>query len=424
MKIRIIHLKKEWIWIFVICTLIALGTNFHILSFAALILCSFSLVYLNKKSCQCLIFAIMSFANIFKMSPGSQSFFTYVLLLYVLLMIFKISTAGHCIIFIICFALYLIAIQLMMNSLNILRTIKFVANLFILYDILSSHWERNPAQLFKAYIFGVIGASVVRWSGLFPNVASYINEVTVGQIYYNDVVRFSGLYDDPNYYSVNVIIALCLLVILFDKKEIKITEMCILSGIMIGFIGLTSSKSALFMLILPVLMLAYSNSRNRRHFFQITYVIGIVLLIFVLLAGKIPIFNTVLVRINSADSFAKLTTGRSIIWQSYIQYFSHSIGKLLFGNGLGWALLNGKAAHNTYIDAIYYMGLLGSFTWIVVMKKTAQCDQQDTVPVQRKTNEFYSFIVHSGNVYVFEPAFLFRYDFSGKHCHDCYEYSI
>ena len=179
--------------------------------------------------------------------------------------------------------------------------------------------------------------------------------------------RFSGLYADPNYYSVNLIIALALLVLLYYRKEIKLIPFAGLVVALLSFVVLTYSKSSFLMLLLPIYMFLYANFRGKRYYTLVLSLILFAFAFFFLLDGKLDMFSTVLARFGNSDQLSNLTTGRSYLWQNYLNHFSKSFPLLLFGNGFDAELLGKMAPHNTYIDLLYYLGILGTVLLFVTL---------------------------------------------------------
>mgnify|MGYP003316259263 CR=1 FL=1 len=69
---------------FAVCFAIVAGTFNNIFSYLALAISVVSVVLLNEDDAICFMMVVMSFANIFKTAPGAQSFFTYLMLFFVL----------------------------------------------------------------------------------------------------------------------------------------------------------------------------------------------------------------------------------------------------------------------------------------------------------------------------------------------------
>jgi O-antigen ligase len=76
-------------------------------------------------------------------------------------------------------------------------------------------------------------------------------------------------------------------------------------------------------------------------------------------SGKIELFNNTVERLGKAEDASSLTTGRSDLWKDYLEYILQNPLVVLCGKGVGAAILHGHAAHNTYIEMVYFLGLCG-----------------------------------------------------------------
>ena len=353
--------KTKWILAFLIFLTVVLGTYVRFFPLIGFVIFVYIIVFCDSKDALFMIVFSVSFANIFKISPSSQSLFTYIMLGYVvyrLVMGQSCSNAYWLTFFLfICF----LGVQSLM-SVNVLGTIKFVANFLFLYFALhDAHGYEK--EIFSAYIGGVVCSSTAACFGVLNNLDRYFEKdyVVAGEV---AKVRFSGIYSDANYYCVNVIIALCLVIILYYKKEINNPVFISTVSLLFLYAILTYSKSAFLMLTIPVLLFLYTNSKSRRYFLQIGCLIGLLVFVVYLLLGKIDFLSTVLSRFQNAENLTQLTTGRTRIWGNYLRHFFESPFHFLVGNGLGAKYIGGKAAHNTYIDLVHYLGIIGSFLMI------------------------------------------------------------
>ena len=364
-NVKTLSLPAKLYWLsFAVCFAIVAGTFNSIFSYLALVVSAISIVLLNEDDAICFMMLIMSFANIFKSSPESQSFFTYLVLFYVLWHFIKIRRISKALLTAIaCLGVYLI-FQIYF-SINILRTIKFVANLLFIYFAVSCSKPKNIRKMSVFYIIGVVVTSSLAALEIIPNLTNYVGTKEM-HIDGEAVARFTGMYADPNYYSINLIIALCLIVILSHKMLLGLLPSIGLSALLIFFAGMTTSKSAFLMLLFPLCFLLYSKLKKRRYLVVFVVALLGVIAINLLFSGKIEIFNNVLARIDNASDVNSLTTGRSNIWISYCEFFLHNPISTLFGGGLGAQLVNGRAAHNTYIDLVYYLGIMGTALLVVV----------------------------------------------------------
>lgn len=363
MKISFWASKVLWIGI-AICIAIVAGTSFSIVSYAAFALSVAAVVLLSEEDALCFMMMIMPFANIFKSSPEAQSFFTYLFLFYVLWRFLKYQYIHKTFFVTIAILVAYLALQ-MLFTVNILRTIKFVANILFVYLVVSSGDKYNTKRICLFYIIGVVLSSLVSALDVAPNITPFVHQKqTWGQ--YEKVSRFAGLYPDPNYYSINVIISLCLIVILNHTKELPAIPAICLAVLLVGFAGMTMSKSAFLMLLLPFLLLMYSKIKKKNYFVFLCVLVAGTVAMFKLVSGEIELFNNILYRITKSKNLDTLTTGRMDIWQSYFEFLMSNPVYLLFGYGLNAPALNGRGSHNTYIDLLYCLGIVGTILLLVV----------------------------------------------------------
>ena len=71
------------------------------------------------------------------------------------------------------------------------------------------------------------------------------------------------------------------------------------------------------------------------------------------------LFRIVDTRFAYASNVSELTTGRTELWANYLHEFTHNPLLTVFGEGYTSVNLNGKASHNSIIQAIYQFGIVG-----------------------------------------------------------------
>lgn len=359
----ILSSKGIWIAAAILLTILA-GMFVGIISYAALLLAVAAIVILSDEDALCILMFLMPFATIFKASPNSQSFFTYILIFYVAWSFLKKRKINES--FLISFVILLLFLAAQLTvSMNLLRTIKFVVNILFIYFALNTVRTEDNKKIYLSYIMGIAISSLIAALNLIPNLDNYVGTTELGSGYVG-IERFTGLYSDPNYYSVNLIICLCLIVILHHKKQLSALPSLILAAAMVAFAIMTFSKSAFLMLFLPLFMLFYSKFKSRKYLiFAVVFTVGIILVL-AIFAGKIEAFNTVISRFTASDDISSLTTGRTDIWLNYLKYLANNLLNLAFGVGFGGSLVGALGAHNTYIDLIYYLGITGSIILVAL----------------------------------------------------------
>lgn len=363
--------KMRWTVSAVLSVLILFGTYHNVFSIIAFFGICLLLFFCERETIILQLFFIMPMANIFKMSPTSQSFFTIVLLLYVV-MYFVLPRKAT--LLIVLFSIYIILGQLVSGSFMFFRTVKLICNILFLSSILNQNVTINHKRVFYSYIIGNITASCFGlMDSSFLKIKDYVGEQGVEGIEFIDLTRFTGLHTDPNYYTVGMIISLCLLVLMYHRKEIRTLWVLLLSVPIVYFLILTYSKSAILMLAVPLFFLLYSLYKQKKYV-TILFVFSFVLIVlFMALSGKIEILNVVISRFNASDNSVgdtdlnSLTTGRFDIWVSYVKYmFKHYLA-FFVGEGISAPIINDHGAHNTYIDCWYYLGLIGTTLLICII---------------------------------------------------------
>ena len=205
---------------------------------------------------------------------------------------------------------------------------------------------------------------------------------------------------------------MCLVVILFYRREIKPVFCVLISIVIVYFLLQTYSKSALIMMALPVILLLYALIKEKKYVLSIFIVFSALLTIFLAFSGKIPALELVIERIRESETAVggtdinALTTGRFNIWIMYIEYFINNIRSAIFGVGINTALVEGRAAHNTYIDVFYHLGVLGGTLLVSILAVISR--QSRHVRVRRNFMN-YSVMICIGAMYFFLSE-LFYFD--------------
>ncbi len=370
--------KIRWAISAALAALILLGTYRSVFSLAAFLVCGFMIVFCDRESTLLQMFFIMPMANIFRISPTTQSFLTILLLAYVVLHLVLPRKAT---LLVVLFAAYVVIGELVGGEFNLFRTIKLICNVLFLSSILNSEVKIRHKEIFLSYIIGNIVASFFKLadSSIFK-ISSYINSESIGNINSdNFAIRFSGLYSDPNYYAVGLIISLCLLIVLYHRKEIQFYFAAVLAAPIVYFLIITYSKSAALMLVVTALFLVYSFVRRRNYVAAVFIAVSSVVVVVLAFSGKIPFLQTVVDRFLASDSsegmdVSSLTTGRFDLWISYAEHLITNIRAGLFGVGISSNYLLTHAAHNTYLDVLYFLGGIGGalllFTLVSISRQS------------------------------------------------------
>lgn len=371
-----------------IAILILFGTYHFVFSIIALLLSSLLIVLNDEKYSICLLIFIMPLASIFKSSPSGTSFFTYLELLAVLCVLLRRKFIIRRIeVIVISFGLYLAFIQLlMMGNIDFASTIKIACNLLLVAFAAGVDWDSDETKPMINYLLGIIVSSLF---GMLDSTMFRIQdfiEVKTGLLGMSSITRFAGLYEDPNYYSVNLIISLCIIQILFEKKKISAGASIILVLTIVGFAGMTGSKSAFLMLIIPFMFFLFTCIKKRKYPTLIASIIVGVVTLLMILSNRIPIFNDAISRLLVASgSKNDLTTGRWDIWIEFINYFKEYPERLIFGESISRLTLRGSAPHNTYIDILFQLGIVGGLFLLYIIMNSFRLNKKN---IQRSISNY------------------------------------
>lgn len=369
----------------VIGTLIFLGTNSALFTIIAFFTCVFICVQFPLNFSFGVLLFTLSMATVFKLAPGQSSLFTFVQLSWVVCAFWKTGMQfTKTDISILLFSFYLIICQVFNGGLSISSTIKLTFGLFMVMAVKKENLCCSYVSILLSYISGVLISSLLMYinSPLFKIVA-YVSSKTerlAGAAIDDNVTRFAGLYGDPNYYSVNIIIAMILILCLYGKKKLASMPSILLIATFVFFAAKTGSKSALFMLAIPAVLFVYISLKNQHYALAVTSVLVIALSVSMLLNGRVEAFSVAIQRLTANHAgLNDLTTGRISKWMEFLDYILKRPLVLLFGKSLLNIMINDGAPHNTYIDMLFQLGIVGS-VWIVSILRTAWKDRKKSFP--------------------------------------------
>lgn len=369
---RINWISSVWFWNVTVALLILLGTRSSIFTLLALGLGAVGIVTFDTGKILCIMFFLLPFSTIFKIGGGT-SFFTYWELLFTIM--YFIKKNFRCTrreIGILLFTLFLVANQCLHGQLDVAMTLKFFSYLILLTAIVNYAFEDDNKTMFLCYIIGYIMSSFsMLLDGVVFNIRPYVN-VKLERVNGEYITRFAGLYGDPNYYVVNIIISMVLLIILLGRKQIKYLHAVLLMIPLVVFTAITGSKSGLLMLA-PVAAFFIYQCFIRKHYFLgslSTILAGVAAVM--IFSGEIELFSKVLDRLFKGS--AGLTSGRAeLTWSRYLAYFVEAPFRMIFGRSIAFYDLDGIAAHNTYMDLLYELGIIGTVWLLTIICTSYRC---------------------------------------------------
>lgn len=334
---------------------IMLGTSFFVFSYVAFGLVLVYILLANNEYCMQCMFFFVPFANIFKANPSGSSLFTYLTIILALKMIIQKRYIEKRFILV---WIFLLVFQILGSNMDINSVIKQAMVLLLVYGYFHC-CKNNPTKIVFNLAIGVLISCVVaNMTDILPGLSSYLRVVHAYEISM-DVYRFTGLYSDPNYLSKTLILLCTALFVLMQKKEVS-SKGWILVALLIAFGTQTISKSFYLMLIVMVVLFSVIAAKNRHYGIFVAILLLLAVLVVLYSSGKLSALNNVLARFSDSND---LTTGRTEIWKLYFEKMISNPLNFVFGFGIGNTMQ--YMAHNTYLDFLYYYGILGSFVYVV-----------------------------------------------------------
>lgn len=317
-----------------------------------------AVVFLDERRLYRFLLFTFSFAVVFKASSTGRSFFTFVEILAAIKLIFlkrrfQIPFLA---------VTMLLAAEMLLSSLIDMDICKVMLELLLFYFFTVDYDENDANRYSTAFIMGLIISSVV---GLFkeqlPRLLQMYDDLNYEWINGEYTIRFSGIYNDPNYFS--IALALCVIVLLSLLMGRQVADKwygMILFVVISAFGFATISKS--FFLIYFSIILAYAIFAKSENS-PLKRIAVVTVLIAVLLLNPFGLLDGIYARFESSE----LTTGRSRIWGYYLDTIGQSWSTVLLGYGIGAPYVIRKAAHNIYIETLYYIGALGAVLFLTAL---------------------------------------------------------
>lgn len=266
------------------------------------------------------------------------------------------------------FILYCLMVSFVGDTINKSSLIR-IANLFlwcfVIYIFVNWITKNNFHTLLLYYIYSLIlSCTVALFSDYIPGIKNMLTDSSINEA---DAARFSGLWNDPNSFSMFMGIGLAICFLLFSNRVISSIQFYILSITLSVFALLSFSKMCLVIIIVLWVIVFFVDS-NMSLLKKFTIIFALGLLIAALCIFKPEIVSVYMVRIlkdrNSGYSIDALTTHRSVLWLKYIQKLNASGIAWLFGFGIEPRLPDGRAAHQTILQIIYNIGTVGLVIYI------------------------------------------------------------
>lgn len=336
------------------------------LMFVAFIMTVLSVIVFKDEESFYILFFIMPFGLIYKYPGVTLSFLTLIEMVIIFVIMARHKKIKSSLLFLLIGVLLYFIIR--MNT-YYMAIPKLLVTYLTVTVFIKSYKKESINRYIDFFIWGLILSSIV---GIFkeniPQLLSYYSDMNYDYIEGERTLRFSGLFNDPNYFSIALISAMVLLIYAKKYKNYSNGKFY-LFFVTLSIMGLLTYSKSFILIYAFVLLLEVILNLKGQHKLQSFFEIFLIILLFIIaFSGEIEIVNKIFSRFTNSQG---LTTGRSDIWERYWAVINSKEVYKWFGVGLDAPYVAEKAAHNLYVEMIYYSGYIGLFvflfSWIFIV---------------------------------------------------------
>lgn len=330
-----------------------------------------------KNAAMPVILFFLPFAPLLKFRPGTISFFTIALLL--VYVIYAVIGSRQVRVLHLIPALLLVVLTLVVKTaygFGIDNTYILFAVTLVLLPFLTREMGEGYDFYWLTVCFALgicLAAVTAQYLTVFPTINRYIDvNTSLG------MVRRSGYNGDPNFYSSHITTALggLLILLLNNDKRSKLFVLVPLVCLLL-YCGLMSVSKSFFLIsaCLLLLWLAELLLQRGKVSVKVTLIVTLTIAGLFLLSSTVftDMLDVLFSRFGQDTNLSDFTTGRTVVWNRYIGALFEDARLLLFGQGYTDVIIGEKPTHNTLLEGVFQLGVIGFallVLWIVYCART------------------------------------------------------
>lgn len=323
------------------------------------------------------LFFMLPFSPIMKLAPGGNTFFNILIAVYILRMIFLNQKTKMTLYQILSILALIIFSLLNTGDSSLIKLVELVIYFVLAFLVMNTRENIDVRKLLMYFVAGIIIASILgSFSELIPGLSGFMRETRI-KLEDGDVIgRFSGIQTNPNFYTMDITIAIAALLYMIGMKKNRWYDY-VLVIILLGFGILSLSLSfMLAMGVVFILYLIFKIVQLTKLSFDVNVVLrGIIFIALTLFIiseiSNLPYMNIYFQRLgigNFVDqSLSDLTTGRSDIWSDYLSLYLSDWRIFLVGVGYSVEDYNLRQAHNYFLELLVHLGVIGTILYFNVL---------------------------------------------------------
>lgn len=320
------------------------------------------------------LFFMLPFSPILKFSPGGMTFFNLLIAVYIFRMVFLYEKSKVSIYQVLSVLALIILSLFNIDNAGLIKLLDLLIYFALAILVMNAQASLDVRKLLLFFVAGILIASVLGYfSDFVPGLSMFIRETRIkfddGDIF----GRFSGIQTNPNFYTMDVTMAIAALLYMIGMKKHHWYDY-LLVAVLLGFGVLSLSLS--FFLTIGVVFIFYFIYKlfllSRISFDLKVFIRGMVVILLVLIMisqiTNIPYLDIYLKRLGVGSlvdqSLSDLTTGRSDIWSDYLNLYLSDWRIFLFGVGYSLEKYSLRQSHSYFLELLIHFGIVGSIIYL------------------------------------------------------------
>ena len=250
-------------------------------------------------------------------------------------------------------------------QMNINDFVLLFGQMFVIFVLISKQNSASAERAVKGFCVSLLISSAYAY--LFRNTSALAGITGMNDLpmYGTSLHRFCGLAGDPNYYMTFVIVAIALILKLWDARAISRTAFLLqIIGLSLSGV-ITYSKAFLLLYIMTIGIYVLWQYWDRKLLKGVFFTVLALVALVVLLTAENSPFAVIVNRLTSAQNLKDLTTGRTRIFAVYWEAITSNLLTFFFGMGMAAEALY-RDPHMVYLEMVYYLGLVGTVLLVMV----------------------------------------------------------
>lgn len=341
-----------WGMAFVVAVLLASLFLTHYLVYLAFFVCIYRMVKYDLTVFSVDYCILLPLSTLFRAS-GGMALLVYLSILAVIWYLFRRGIRANLALLV----TFLLAIYLLLRF----KTTNYVlvlSQMFLLYIMLPRQNAQSAENSVKGFCVSLFISSLYALIFRHTYQVQALRGAEVPAFLGSPFYRFQGLFADPNYFNVMLIVGIAILLKLKDLQRVTVSFFCLIGGSLVLFGLLTYSKSFFLCLILLVGIYVLWLFRDRKVFWASLIAIAVILAAAVMLLLEFSPLMVILQRFSGKQTLSSMTTGRTDLFLLYWAQITKSFGNFFIGLGQNAYRLY-RDPHNLYLEIMYHTGFVG-----------------------------------------------------------------